>query len=71
MIKLPKVKLEYGRSSVKYMGAKLFNDLPLDLSEKITDGNFKNYSEAISGLDHSLSDIFCMLAWSLLEVFSE
>ena len=41
MIKLPKVKLEYGRSSVKYMGAKLFNDLPLDLRKKITDGNFK------------------------------
>ena len=41
MIKLPKVKLEYGRSSVKYMGAKLFNDLPLDLRKKITDENFK------------------------------
>ena len=29
MVKLPKIKLEYGRVLLKLMGAKIFNDLPL------------------------------------------
>ena len=31
MVKLLKAKLEYGRLSLKYMGAKNFNDLPLEI----------------------------------------
>ena len=31
MVKLPKAKLEYGRLSLKFMGTKIFNDLPLEI----------------------------------------
>ena len=31
MVKLPKTKLGYGRLSLKFMGAKIFNDLPLEI----------------------------------------
>ena len=31
MVKLPMTKLEYGRLSLKFMGAKIFNDLPLEI----------------------------------------
>ena len=42
LITLPKVKLEYGRRSVKYMGAKRFNELPVDVRRKLKDDNFKS-----------------------------
>ena len=29
MVKLPNTKLEYGRLSLTFMGAKIFNDIPL------------------------------------------
>ena len=31
MVKLPKTKLEYGRLSLKFIGAKIFNDLLLEI----------------------------------------
>ena len=42
LIIVPKVKLEYGRRSLKYMGAKLFNELPIDIRKKCHDKNFKD-----------------------------
>ena len=42
ILSLPKMKLEYGRRSVKYMGAKTFNELPIELRKKVQDKNFKN-----------------------------
>ena len=29
LLRLTKLKFEYGRRSVKYLGAKIFNDLPI------------------------------------------
>ena len=31
LLKLPKIRLEYARGSFYYMGAKLYNDLPLEI----------------------------------------
>ena len=47
LISLPKIKLEYGRRSIKYMGAKLFNELPIDVRKKCQDENFKNILKSI------------------------
>ena len=30
---LPKLKLKYGRRSTKYLGAKIFNDLPIEVCQ--------------------------------------
>ena len=38
---LPKVKLEYGRLSVKFFGAKIFNELPVSLRRRCTDPEYK------------------------------
>ena len=43
MVVLPKVKLEYGRRSVRYLGAKIFNELPLELRRKCLDKDFKKF----------------------------
>ena len=31
LLRIPKLKLEYGRRSTKYLGAKIFNDLPINI----------------------------------------
>ena len=42
MVKLPKTKLEYGRLSLKFMGAKIFNDLPLGIGKQCFDKSSKS-----------------------------
>ena len=42
LITLPKMKLEYGRRSLKYMRAKIFDELPIKIREKYQDNDFKN-----------------------------
>ena len=42
MVKLPKTKLEYGRLSLKFMGAKIFNDLPLEIRKHCLVKSFKS-----------------------------
>ena len=41
LVKLPKVKLKYSRSGFYYMGAKLYNDLPLHIRKIETFDDFK------------------------------
>ena len=41
-IHVPNFKLEYGRASLKYQGAKIFNELPLDVRTKVRDKSFKS-----------------------------
>ena len=41
LLRLPKIKLEVGRSSFSYMGARLFNDLPLNIRKLDTHQQFK------------------------------
>ena len=31
LVKLPKIKTEYARKSFRFMGAKIYNELPLDI----------------------------------------
>ena len=38
---LPTVKFEFAKRSFKYMGAKLYNDLPLNIRACANDQNFK------------------------------
>ena len=42
MVKLLNTKLEYGRLSVKFMGAKIFNDLSLQIRKQSFDKSFKS-----------------------------
>ena len=39
---VPKVKLEYGKRSTRFMGTKIFNDLPINIRKKYKDTNFKD-----------------------------
>ena len=39
---VPKVKLGYGKRSIRFMGAKIFNDLPINIRKKYKDTNFKD-----------------------------
>ena len=41
-VHVPKVKLEYGKQSIRFMGAKIFNDLPINIRKKCRDTNFKD-----------------------------
>ena len=41
-VHVPKVKLEYGKRSIRFMGAKIFNDLPINIRKKYKDTNFKD-----------------------------
>ena len=41
-VHVPKVKLEYGKRSFRFMGAKIFNDLPINIRKKYKDTNFKD-----------------------------
>ena len=40
---LPKLKLEYGRRSAKYLGAKIFNDLPVEVRKHCKEKNFNSF----------------------------
>ena len=40
ILRLPKVKLESGKNSFRFMVAKLFNDLPLDIRKCIGKNNY-------------------------------
>ena len=37
---IPKMRTEFGKKSFMYMGAKVYNELPLEISKE---RNFKNY----------------------------
>ena len=41
-VHVPKVKLGYGKRSIRSMGAKIFNDLPINIRKKYKDTNFKD-----------------------------
>ena len=41
-LRLPKVKLEIGRKGFRFMGAKIFNDLPHDTRCKYINNNFND-----------------------------
>ena len=40
--RLPKLKLEYGRRSTKYLGAKIFNDLSIEVRRHCKEKNFNS-----------------------------
>ena len=42
LLRLPKLKLEYGRRSTKYLGAKIFNDLPIEVRRHCKEKNFNS-----------------------------
>ena len=48
MLVIPTVKLDYARKSIKFMGAKIFNELPLHVRKKCLDDNFKNIIRTFS-----------------------
>ena len=39
-VHVPKGNLEYGKRSIRFMGAKIFNDLPINIRKKYKDTNF-------------------------------
>ena len=41
LLALPKIRLEYARGSFSYMGAKLFNELPLEIRKEVEGSKFK------------------------------
>ena len=41
-VHVPNVKLEYAKRSIRFMGAKIFNDLPINIRKKYKDTNFKD-----------------------------
>ena len=41
-VHVPKVKLEYGKRSIRFMGANVFNDFPINIRKKYKDTNFKD-----------------------------
>ena len=42
LLRLPKFKLETGKNTFKFMGAKIFNELPLELRRNIGKNGFKS-----------------------------
>ena len=42
LLRLPKLKLEYGRRSTKYLGAKIFNDLSIEVRRHCKEKNFNS-----------------------------
>ena len=45
MLKLPNIRLEYCRGSFYYMGAKLYNDLPIMIRKT---ENFKDFKKQLN-----------------------
>ena len=41
LLKLPSVKLEFGKKSFRFQGAKFFNDLPLEIRESADAADFR------------------------------
>ena len=41
-VHVPKVKLEYGKRSIRFTGAKIFDDLLINIRKKYKDTNFKD-----------------------------
>ena len=41
-VKLPKGKFEYGCLSLKFMGARIFNDLPLEIRKQCFNESLKS-----------------------------
>ena len=44
LLRLPTLKLEYGRRSTKYLGAKIFNDLPIEVRKHCQENDFNSVS---------------------------
>jgi hypothetical protein len=42
---LPKIKTEYARGSFHFMGAKVYNELPLEIRQA---GNYKDFANKLS-----------------------
>ena len=42
LLRLPKLNLEYGCRSTKYLGAKIFNDLPIEVRRHCEEKNFNS-----------------------------
>ena len=42
LLHLPKLKLEYGRRSTKYLGVKIFNDLTTEVCKHCKEMNFNS-----------------------------
>ena len=42
LLRPPKLKLEYGRRSTKYFGAKILIDLPIEVSRQCKENNFNS-----------------------------
>ena len=42
LLRLPKLKLEYGPRSTKHLGAKMFNDLPIEVHKHCKEKNFNS-----------------------------
>ena len=47
LLRLTKLKLEYGRRSTKYLGAKIFNDLPTEVRKHCKEKNFNSILKII------------------------
>ena len=45
LLLLPKLKLEYGRRSTKYLGTKIFHDLPIEVRKHCQEKNFNSISK--------------------------
>ena len=43
LFRLPKLKLEYGRRSTKYLVTKIFNDMPIEVRKRCKEKNFKAF----------------------------
>ena len=46
-LRLPKLKLEYGRRSTKYLRTKIFNDLPIEVRKHCKEKNFNSILKII------------------------
>ena len=42
LLHLPKLKLEYGRRSINYLGVKIFSDLPIEVCRHCKENNFNS-----------------------------
>ena len=61
ILRLPKLKLECGRKSTKYLGAKIFNHLPIEVHWHCKEKNFNSILK-----NHFLSQIYFDTAYSTL-----
>ena len=47
LLRFIKLKLEYGRRSPKYLGTKIFNDLPVEVRKHCKEKNFNSIKKVI------------------------